>query len=126
MWKGPAQLRPDPLCRHYLFSRAVTSQVFSGASELNFRVRDGNGWTLTAISTDSSMQAPYHALPPLVKARSFRCISSPNRTRFAGLRFGFGVRSHILLPLADPLRWVLLGFKGAHFMRSLYFNRFPG
>ena len=24
-----------------------------GASELNCRVRDGNGWTLTAISTDS-------------------------------------------------------------------------
>ena len=23
-----------------------------GASELNCRVRDGNGWTLTAISTD--------------------------------------------------------------------------
>ena len=23
-----------------------------GANELNFRVRDGNGWTLTAISTD--------------------------------------------------------------------------
>ena len=23
-----------------------------GASELNFRVRDGNGWTLTAINTD--------------------------------------------------------------------------
>ena len=26
-----------------------------GASELNCRVRDGNGWTLTAISTDSSI-----------------------------------------------------------------------
>ena len=25
------------------------------ASELNFRVRDGNGWTLTAISTDCSI-----------------------------------------------------------------------
>ena len=24
-----------------------------GANELNFRVRDGNGWTLIAISTDS-------------------------------------------------------------------------
>ena len=23
-----------------------------GANELNFRVRDGNGWTLTAINTD--------------------------------------------------------------------------
>ena len=26
-----------------------------GASELNFRVRNGNGWTLTAISTDYSI-----------------------------------------------------------------------
>ena len=27
-----------------------------GASELNCRVRDGNGWTLTAISTDLLFQ----------------------------------------------------------------------
>ena len=26
-----------------------------GASELNFRVRDGNGWTLAAISTNYSI-----------------------------------------------------------------------
>ena len=26
-----------------------------GASELNFRVRDGNGWTLAAISTNYSV-----------------------------------------------------------------------
>ena len=33
-----------------------------GASELNCRVRDGNGWTLTAISTDF-VCATYAALP---------------------------------------------------------------
>ncbi len=32
-----------------------------GASELNCRVRDGNGWTLTAISTDF-VRATYAAL----------------------------------------------------------------
>ena len=101
-----------------------------GASELNCRVRDGNGWTLTAISTDfvrvdfatllfqpfsrlkpielkngdpwesrtpvcgvrgrrldhltngpSSRQAPYHSLSPAAKARSLRCLSSPNKTQ---------------------------------------------
>lgn len=30
----------------------------------------------------SSAQAPYPSLPPLAKARSFRCVSSPHRTRF--------------------------------------------
>ena len=34
-----------------------------GASELNCRVRDGNGWTLTAIDTNSSTQASYRSLP---------------------------------------------------------------
>ena len=33
-----------------------------GASELNCRIRDGNGWTLTAISTDF-VCATYAALP---------------------------------------------------------------
>ena len=33
-----------------------------GASELNCRVRDGNGWTITAISTDF-VCATYAALP---------------------------------------------------------------
>ena len=36
----------------------------------------------------SSTQAPYPSLPPPAKAHSFRCVSSPNQTRFAGLRFG--------------------------------------
>ena len=34
----------------YLPVRLQTS-IF-GAGELNFRVRDGNGWTLTAINTN--------------------------------------------------------------------------
>ena len=74
-----------------------------GAGELNCRVRDGNGWTLTAISTDSSMQAPYRSLPPSVKAHSLRCISSPSRTHFVGLRSGFkGTLLHVLF-LFQPL-----------------------
>ena len=32
-----------------------------GAGELNFRVRDGNGWTLTAISTDFSILTGFPA-----------------------------------------------------------------
>ena len=40
----------------------------------------------------TSEQAPYRLLRLFIKvrARSFCCSSSPNRTRFAGLRFGFG------------------------------------
>ena len=34
-----------------IFPGSCPPSIF-GASELNFRVRDGNGWTLTAISTN--------------------------------------------------------------------------
>ena len=34
-----------------IFPVRLQTSIF-GASELNFRVRDGNGWTLTAISTN--------------------------------------------------------------------------
>ena len=40
------------MCRHLLiFPGSCPPSIFS-ASELNFRVRNGNGWTLTAINTD--------------------------------------------------------------------------
>ena len=43
--------------------RLQTSIV--GAGELNFRVRDGNGWTLTAINTNSlSLQQLMHFSRP--------------------------------------------------------------
>ena len=50
-----------------------------GASELNCRVRDGNGWTLTAINTNLSFnrslgQNYYEIVPlqsPFVKDKSF-------------------------------------------------------
>ena len=51
--KGSGLVRPDPLFVSALPifpGRRQPSIV--GAGELNFRVRDGNGWTLTAISTD--------------------------------------------------------------------------
>ena len=35
----------------YLFSQAVSSQLSSGTSELNFCVRNGNRWDLTVIDT---------------------------------------------------------------------------
>ncbi len=42
------------LCWHLpIFPGSCPPSIF-GASELNFRVRDGNGWTLTAISTNFS------------------------------------------------------------------------
>ena len=54
-----------------------------GASELNCRVRDGNGWTLTAISTDLSIST---SLPvktfvvPLERPHS-RGSGTPSGTR---------------------------------------------
>ena len=49
--KRPGLVRPDRfLCWRYLPGRLQPSIV--GRSELNFRVRDGNGWTLALISTN--------------------------------------------------------------------------
>ena len=39
------------------FPVRLQTSIF-GASELNFRVRDGNGWTLTAINTNYGVYAP--------------------------------------------------------------------
>ncbi len=85
-----------------------------GASELNCRVRDGNGWTLTAISTDfvdvdfisfASAYGESSFIPSRLLSKSkplrwvltwFRTIitrSFSNQTRFAGLRLEpFGIR----------------------------------
>ena len=39
-------------CRHRpIFPGSRPPSIF-GTNELNFRVRDGNGWTLTVINTD--------------------------------------------------------------------------
>ena len=62
----------------------------------------GTHWLRVSCSTNwakgaSSAQTPYPSLPPPVKAHSFRCASSSNQTRFAGLWFEFGMR--------DPAPW---------------------
>ena len=51
--KGSGLVRPDPsfVSALPIFPVRLQTSIF-GAGELNFRVRDGNGWTLTAINTD--------------------------------------------------------------------------
>ena len=51
--KGSGLVRPDPsfLSALPIFPVRLQTSIF-GAGELNFRVRDGNGWTLTAINTN--------------------------------------------------------------------------
>ena len=96
-----------------------------GASELNCRVRDGNGWTLTAISTDFvgtsfvSFASAFgeSSLTPLC------LLFQSNSLRWASIGF-LGFASSVpfaspcgqgsftslrLLSLADPLRWAPLG-----------------
>ena len=54
-----------PLCRRLpIFPGRFQPSIF-GASELNCRVRDGNGCTLTAISTDYIYQRVFH---PMISA----------------------------------------------------------
>ena len=52
MKRKNTQLSLCVLCWHLLiFPGSCPPSIFS-ASELNFRVRNGNGWTLTAINTN--------------------------------------------------------------------------
>ena len=51
--KGSGLVRPDPsfVSALPIFPVRLQTSIF-GAGELNFCVRDGNRWTLTAINTD--------------------------------------------------------------------------
>ena len=74
------------------------------------------------ISLTSSGQSPHPSLPPTAKAHPFRCPSSPNRTRFAGLRFGLRARPWwVLLPGPKPI----LVLKNHAGFRVLQLNCFP-
>ena len=51
--KGSGLVRPDPsfVSALPIFPVRLQTSIF-GAGELNFRVRDGNGWTLSVINTN--------------------------------------------------------------------------
>ena len=51
--KGSGLVRPDPsfLSALPIFPVRLQTSIF-GRSELNFRVRNGNGWTLALINTN--------------------------------------------------------------------------
>ena len=55
--KGSGPVKTGPLVSALpIFPGRHQPSIF-GASELNCRVRDGNGWTLTAISTDCAQRS---------------------------------------------------------------------
>ena len=99
--RGLVRSRPDPFVSALpIFPGRHQPSIF-GASELNCRVRDGNGWTLTAISTD--------------------CVD----VDFVSLALACGQGSLApsrLLSNANPLRWALRW--AARLCRAVYFNRF--
>ncbi len=87
MGSGPVKTRPH-LCRHYLFSRAVASQVFSARVSLTAVFGMGTGGPSLQSTPTASPQAPYRSPRPAGKAHSLRCGSFPTQTRFAGLCVG--------------------------------------
>ena len=100
---GPVKTRPLVSALPIFPGRRQPS-IF-GASELNCRVRDGNGWTLTAISTD--------------------CVT----VDFVSFASAFGQGSLTpsrLLSKSNPLRWASIWFWSTHLTYSFYFNRFHG
>ena len=79
-WSG----RPDPLFVLALpiFPVRYQTSIF-GASELNCRVRDGNGWTLTANSTNC-INRPSERSVPYIQFRDGDPCGS--RTHVYGVR----------------------------------------
>ena len=65
------------LCRHRLIFPGRFQPSIVSTDELNYRVRDGNGWTLIAKNTDylnsssrfSSMTLSYHGDPYEIRTR---------------------------------------------------------
>ncbi len=58
-----------------------------GRNELNYRVRNGNGWTLALISTNFVVaKSACLCFRLRRKLRPLPCSSSSSRTRFTGLR----------------------------------------
>ena len=51
-----------------IFPVRLQTSIF-GASELNFRVRNGNGWTLTAKNTNYGTPSGTRTLDTLIKSQ---------------------------------------------------------
>ena len=95
--KGSGLVRPDPsfLSALPIFPVRLQTSIF-GAGELNFRVRDGNGWTLTAINTNyfnwlAPIKINYFIIQRshyAVKGESLEKSGDPcgNRTHVCGVR----------------------------------------
>ena len=78
----PRQWTQFPLCRHLpIFPGRHQPSIF-GTTELNFRVRDGNGWTLSVIDTNYLIY-PSHGFSPC-----YYLFGDPwgNRTPVTGVR----------------------------------------
>ena len=94
MWEEVRPGRPDLLVVSALpiFPGRLQPSIF-GASELNFCVRDGNRWTLTAINTDfvrtSSISLTSAWRPRLAH---FAVLPLPREPACAGLRSDGGTK----------------------------------
>ena len=65
-----------------IFPARLQASIF-GAGELNCRVRNGNGWTLTAISTDCYFNCSHTAK---INMKFFFGDPCGNRTHVCGVR----------------------------------------
>ena len=85
--KSACQWQADFQCWRYLSSRPVTRQVLSAKVSLTsvFGMGTGGPSPQSTPTRRNKLHIPRLGLKS--KARSFRCSSSQNHNRFAGLRF---------------------------------------
>ena len=102
MRSDPVKTRPH-LCRHYLSSRAVTSQVFSARVSLTAVFGMGTGGPSPQSAPTSSAQASYRSLR--LRQKLAHSAVPPLKLKTASLGFDFvfkGTLLHVLF-LFQPL-----------------------
>ena len=78
-----------------IFPVRLQTSIF-GRSELNFRVRNGNGWTLALISTDYVDADFVSFVAALAPRLSLHRVSSSSQTRFRWALLGvYAIRYYL-------------------------------
>ena len=91
-----------------------------GRSELNFRVRDGNGWTLALINTNYirlapskpnnvKLEAPLKALPASFVGQALGLLVPISCTHYCASTFGLSTRSSFWVLTPYRMRDLILG-----------------
>ena len=100
-YSGPSSIEPRPVLALPIFPGRRQPSIV-GRNELNYRVRNGNGWTLALISTNfvgaKSASFRFH----LAVKTPFRSFAPPPQLELASLDFELVLKAQNFAPLCYP------------------------